>query len=135
MQNFVLVTLTVAMATLKNLYFSVIFRPSGARFFNIHRSAMGVAPFEHSGHARSSGAIKFELALMVFEIFCSELGLSETPKFERHHYRHVTAAARIMKFGIVIELIEPNILCNHAEPRSRKPWVPGAKNCFWANFQ
>ena len=75
---------------------------------------------------------RFFVSLTVFEIFGSEDGVPGTPEFSRYHWRGKTAAARILKFGMVIELIKTNILYNYAKALSRIPWVPEGKNCFSA---
>ena len=71
---------------------------------------------------------RFFVSLTVFELSRIEIWLSGGPKIWRYHWRHVTAAARIMKFGMVIELIKANILCNYTKPLSQIPWVPDGKN-------
>ena len=75
---------------------------------------------------------RFFVFLTVFEIFGSQDGVSGIPEFSRHHWRGKTAAARILKFSMVIELIKTNILYNYAKALSRIPWVPEGKNCFSA---
>ena len=77
---------------------------------------------------------RFFVSLTVFEIFGSEDGVPGTPEFSRYHWRGKTAAARILKFGMVIELIKTNILYNYAKALSRIPWVPEGNNCFSAKY-
>ena len=71
---------------------------------------------------------RFFVSLTVFELLDFEIWLSGRPKISRHDQFDVTAAARILKFGMVIELDETNILCNYAEPLAPIPWVPDGKN-------
>ena len=53
-------------------------------------------------------------------------------EISRQRWYHLTATARIMKFGIAIELVKVNILCNYTERLSRKTRVPEGKNRFSA---
>ena len=77
---------------------------------------------------------RFFVSLTVFEIFGSEDGLPGTPEFSRYLWCGKTAAARILKFGMVIGLIKTNILYNYTERLSRIPWVPEGNNCFSAKY-
>ena len=132
MQNFVMVTLAVAMTTLKNLSFfgkNGHFQPRWEKFW---ARKTGVAPLIAASHADSKSFSRFSVSLTVFEIFGSEDRVPGTPEFSRYYWRSKTAAARILKFGMVIELIKTNSLYNYAKALSRIPWVPEGKNCFSA---
>ena len=74
---------------------------------------------------------RYFVSLTVFEIFGSEDGVPGTPEFSRYHWRGKTAAARLSKFGMVIELIKANILYHYAKALSRIPWVPEGKKLFF----
>ena len=84
-------------------------------------------------HADSKTLSRFFVSLTVFERLDFENWMSGGAEISRHPWFHIMAVARLMKFGILIELNRTYIFPNYAEPRSRKPWLPEAKNYFQPN--